>query len=114
MNEITRNTHEMEWQEAEQFPPGAYVKVLRDGEDSNAWTLLLKLPSNWMMDTHTHMETEEHYVLEGEYEMNGRSYPAGSYHLIPQGTPHGPLFSISGAIVLVSWDQSAIDPWRCK
>ena len=114
MNEITRNTHEMEWQEAHQFPPGAYVKVLREGEESKAWTILLKLPSDWMMNTHTHIETEEHYVLEGEYEMNGRSFPAGSYRLIPQWTPHGPLISGSGAVILVSWDPVATDPWRLK
>ena len=114
MNEMACNTHEMEWQKAHQFPPGAYVKVLRDGEDSKAWTILLKLPPNWRMNAHTHMETEEHYVLEGEYVMNGRSYPAGGYHLIPPKTPHGPFYSRSGAVILVTWHPTAPDSRRSK
>lgn len=107
MNEMVCNTHEMEWQKAHQYPLGAEFKILRDGEDSNAWTILLKLPPEWMMSAHTHMVTEEHYVLEGEYEMDGRSFPAGNYHFIPQGTTHGPLSSRSGAVILVSWDPTA-------
>ena len=104
MEEIACNTNELEWQEAHQYPPGAEIKILREGGDSNVWTILLKLPPGWIMDAHTHMRTEEHYVLEGEYEMNDRSFSAGSYHLIPQGTPHGPFFSQSGAVILVTWD----------
>ena len=105
MQEQIHHTLEMEWQEADQYPPGAKVKVLRQGDESGAgWTILLKLPPHWHMNPHTHTTTEEHYVLEGEYENEGCRFPAGSYQLIPKGTHHGALTTETGAIILITWD----------
>ena len=104
MQAIAHNTNEMQWQDAPQYPPGTQIKVLRAGGDSACWTVLLKLPPFWRMEAHTHTTSEQHYVLEGEYESEGRVYTAGSYRLIPKGSFHGPLATHSGAVVLVMWD----------
>jgi len=57
------------------------------------------------MEAHSHMETEQHFVLEGEYESEGRTHQEGSYRLIPERASHGPFRSEKGAVLLVLWDE---------
>lgn len=101
MQEQVFNIDEMEWELAIRYPAGAEVKVLRQGEDWGSWTILLKMPPNWQMYPHVHEATEEHFVLEGAYEVDARVYAKGTYQLIPAGTSHGQLKSRSGAVVLI-------------
>ena len=53
------------------------------------------------MDEHVHVYTELDYVLEGEYESQGKIYPAGAFRMIPKHMNHGPFRTETGAIVLV-------------
>ena len=55
------------------------------------------------MDEHVHVYTELDYVLEGEYESQGKIYPAGAFRMIPKHMNHGPFRTETGAIVLVIW-----------
>jgi len=102
--EVMLNTSDMAWQEAEGYPPGTGIKVLRKGSRTHGLTILLKLPANWSFGKHCHTAVEQHYVLEGEYESQGQVFPQGSYQLILKDTNHGPFTTKSGAIVLVMWD----------
>lgn len=56
------------------------------------------------MEAHSHNSVEQHYVLEGQYEIEGKVYSKGTYQLLPAGYEHGPFTSEKGAIVLVIWD----------
>jgi hypothetical protein len=56
------------------------------------------------MEGHSHTAVEQHFVLEGEYESEGKVYKAGTYRLIPQHETHGPFKSSQGAVILVIWD----------
>jgi anti-sigma factor ChrR (cupin superfamily) len=103
MSEITLNTPEMEWQEAGEYPEGTGKKVLSDGSDMTPRTILLKLPPGWRMESHSHRWTEQHFVLEGEYESGGVTYPAGTFRVIPSGTNHGPFTATAWTVVMVSW-----------
>lgn len=102
--EFALNVNKMDWEEAKDYPPGTRVKVLRHGTGREGWTILLDLPPGWHMDSHAHTTTEQHFVLEGSYEIDGRIFPAGSYQLISKGIQHGPLSSPTGAVILVMWD----------
>jgi anti-sigma factor ChrR (cupin superfamily) len=102
--EIIYNTEEMEWQPAKNYPSGAQVKVLRQGDASQGRTILLKLPPNWQMSAHSHTTIEQHFVLEGEYESQGKVFGAGNYRFIPRETSHGPFSTKIGAVILVLWD----------
>ena len=102
MQEIFVDCNQMQWQQAENYPTGTMIKILRDYEDKK--TILLKLLPGFIMDEHSHTVVEQHYVLDGEYEIEGRSYDQGSYQLIPPGCSHCPFYSKEGAIVLVIWD----------
>lgn len=56
------------------------------------------------MPAHSHTSVEQHYILEGSYEIEGQIYNKGTYQLIPAGFSHGPFYSKEGAILLVIWD----------
>jgi anti-sigma factor ChrR (cupin superfamily) len=56
------------------------------------------------MDSHTHIYDEQHMILEGEYESEGKVFPSGTYRLIPAHKDHGPFSSKKGALILVIWD----------
>jgi len=101
MSETVYHIDDMEWEPAIHYPSGAEVKVLRRGEDWSSWTILLKMPPNWQMYPHVHGATEEHFVLEGAYEIDEQLYAKGTYQFIPTGTRHGLLKSQTGAVVLI-------------
>ena len=78
------------------------IKDLRD--EGTGQTFFLKLEKGVEMEGYTTTETEQHFVLEGQYEEEGMVYTAGSYRLIPSNTTHGTIKSDHGAVILVIWD----------
>ncbi len=108
MKSLVYESEEMEWEETKDYPPGAKSKVLREGGASEGRTILLKLPPHWRMKAHSHTTVEQHYVLEGEYESEGKVFAAGSYQLIPKKTDHGPFTTQSGTVVLIIWDPVGV------
>jgi anti-sigma factor ChrR (cupin superfamily) len=102
MEIISLNTNDMEWQQAKNYPEGTMSKILRD--DGERKTILLKVPPGFKMDSHSHTVVEQHFILEGEYEIGGKIHKVGSYQLIPQEYTHGPFYSENGAVILVIWD----------
>jgi len=100
--EVYVNSNEMPWQPATDYAEGTEIKVLSDHEGRK--TVLLKLPPGYKMHEHTHTCIEQHYVLEGQYEIGDRKFGAGSYQMIPAGETHGPFTSETGAVILVIWD----------
>ena len=103
MREVHVNTNDIEWQNAMEYPVGIMEKILCDGSGNAPKSCLLKMKPGWEMDEHVHVYTELHYVLEGEYESQGRIYPAGTFRLIPKHVNHGPFKSDTGAIIFVVW-----------
>jgi mannose-6-phosphate isomerase-like protein (cupin superfamily) len=74
---------------------GGAARFLVDSEDTNgAWSLVeLAESPGYHTNLHRHNRTDEaFYVLEGTLTGNIKGeisdYPAGSYVLIPRGTPH--------------------------
>jgi anti-sigma factor ChrR (cupin superfamily) len=102
MKKVTNIYEELGWEAAEGYPVGTLMKTLRD--EKNSKTVILKLPAGFFVDAHSHVTTEQHFVLEGEYESEGNIYGAGTYQLIPAEVDHGPFKSDRGAVILVVWD----------
>ena len=90
------------WQEASEYGSGAKKKTLRN--ENGKKTILLRLPKNFHMADHTHVTTEQHFILKGEYKSEGRVYHEGDYQLFSAHENHGPFESEKGALVLVVWD----------
>ncbi|WP_073172820.1 cupin domain-containing protein [Tangfeifania diversioriginum] len=91
------------WQEASEYGSGAEKKTLRD--ENGKKTILLRLPENFHMANHTHVTTEQHFILDGEYKSEGKVYHKGDYQVFSAHENHGPLESEKGALVLVVWDS---------
>lgn len=94
---------ETNWENAENYSKGTLKKVLRKGEKGE--TILLKLPAGFTMAPHSHVITEQHLVIKGEYHSKNKSYPVGSYQIFRSGEEHGPFESKDGALILVIWDS---------
>ena len=103
MSEITVNASAMDWKKADRYPAGAQWKLLRTDPEGRPGSALLKLEPGFEMDPHSHIYSEHHYVLEGEYESQGVRYPAGTYRMIPAHRDHGPFRSTAGALIFVVW-----------
>ena len=104
MEEITINYEKMEWADATGYPEGSKIKILREGGPGEGKTFLRKIRKGFKMEGHSHTTLEQHFVLQGEYESEGKIYKAGTYRLIPKHETHGPFKSSTGAVILVIWD----------
>jgi len=93
---------DLKWEDAHEYFQGTKRKVLRD-EDGGR-TVLLKLPKGFQMAPHSHLTTEQHFILEGAYKSLEKIYGKGSYQVFAAGDEHGPFESENGALVLVIWD----------
>ncbi len=103
MKNVRNLYDDLNWEIATGYPEGTKRKVLRDN-DNKGETVLLKLPKGFYMGLHSHITTEQHVVLEGEYQSDGINYPKGSYQVFMSGEEHGPFESKTGALILVIWD----------
>jgi len=90
------------WEAASEYPAGTMKKVLRD--ENGAKTILLKLPEKFYMPAHTHVTTEQHFILQGQYKSEGKIYKEGTYQMFSAHENHGPFESEKGALILVVWD----------
>ncbi|NQT78359.1 MAG: cupin domain-containing protein [Bacteroidetes bacterium] len=103
MKKIINLFDDEHWEVANGYPQGTMAKVLRDSKDAK--TVLLKLPKGFFMAPHSHLTTEQNFLIEGEYESAGESYSAGSYQIFSPRDEHGPFESKNGALVLVVYDS---------
>jgi quercetin dioxygenase-like cupin family protein len=104
MEEISINYEKMKWTDAPGYPEGSKIKMLREGGPGEGKTFIRKIRKGFKMEGHSHTTVEQHFVLEGEYESEGKVYKAGTYRLIPRHETHGPFKSSKGAVILVIWD----------
>jgi len=72
MLDMIVNCNSMEWQDAgDAYQQGTKIKVLRDDEGGR--TIILKLPNGFKMREHSHIKTEQHLILKGQYEIEGKA-----------------------------------------
>jgi len=90
------------WGNTDEYPEGTLIKVLRNKDGGR--TILLKCPEGFKMGSHSHVVTEQHYVLRGSYTNDGKIFPEGSYQIYSPHEEHGPFESQEGALILVIWD----------
>lgn len=103
MLDMIVNCNSLEWQDAnESYPQGTKIKVLRDDEGGR--TVILKIPKKFKMEGHSHIRNEQHFILKGQYAMNGQVYSQGTYQLIHSNMTHGPFTSETGAEILIIWN----------
>jgi anti-sigma factor ChrR (cupin superfamily) len=96
-----------DWQEAREYSAGTRKKLLHD--ENGVKTILLNLPEGFHMAPHSHIFTEQHIIMKGEYISEGKVYHEGTYRSFKAHESHGPFESRKGAMVLVIWSTSQSD-----
>ena len=104
MEAATIHTSESAWEELTGFPGKGEVKVLRDEGGSKSRTVLVHIHAGGEIVPHAHEAPVQHYVLEGEYECEGKIYGAGTYRLFPKYANVPPISTQGGATVLMIYD----------
>jgi anti-sigma factor ChrR (cupin superfamily) len=99
MQEIHLNYEDIDWRTHLNSSSGLSSKILRNS--GGAKTLFLKLPKGARIESHKHTKTEQHFIIEGEYETDEKVYGRGSYRLIPAGANHGPVYVKKELVILV-------------
>ena len=103
MKNIQNIFNELNWEPAINYPNGTLQKTLRD--EKNGMTILLKISGGFKMPYHSHIYTEQHFVLDGMYKTDGVEFSKGSYQIFNTHENHGPFESKNGAPILVIWDK---------
>lgn len=104
MEQIIHDTSQMRWESLRRFPGTAEVKDLREEPKVGAKTMLVRLPAGGHLAAHSHAGVVQHYVLEGEYESEGRTFTSGTYCMLPKHADVPPISSKSGATLLIIYD----------
>lgn len=89
---------EREWRQFADNPGVAYQTLRK--HPNGGLTILLKFEPGARYHSHRHPGGEEYFVLEGELDDLGKSWPAGSYIWHPPGSTHRPA-SKAGCVVFV-------------
>jgi anti-sigma factor ChrR (cupin superfamily) len=104
METQTVYTPDMAWEANARFPGGADAKVLRQEGERKAKTLLIRLSPGRRMTSHSHIGTVQHYILQGEYEAEGKRYDVGTYRLFHPHTDVPEISTRRGATILMIYD----------
>jgi quercetin dioxygenase-like cupin family protein len=89
---------DINWTPVDGYPPG-YARTMLEGEAASAapFTYRVRLPAAFRFQPHTHDSDEHVTVLQGVWSFGVgetfdasrlRAVPAGSFVIIPAGTPH--------------------------
>lgn len=79
--------------------PGIDMKILMEDPDTGLLTALFRWAPGSVLGMHEHVQIEQSYVLEGEFEDDEGVYTAGNFSWRPRGHRHSAR-SPKGALVL--------------
>lgn len=79
------------------------VAVLSWDPDTDASTLLVRLPPGWGTPApESHAVLQEELLLEGEFTFGETTFRAPAFFSFPAGHVHGPARTATGALLLVT------------
>jgi hypothetical protein len=85
--------------------PGVYGKFFGK-EGRGPWFYLARHDPGTVVNRHTHRGDVFHYILEGEWEMGGRTMGPGTMHFEQKGLYYGPIVSgPKGSTFLAVYDH---------
>jgi anti-sigma factor ChrR (cupin superfamily) len=92
------------WRALKEFPGTGEVKLLREEPDGGAKTMLGRLPPGGRIEPHTHVGVVQHFVVQGEYHTDGRTFEQGSYRLLPKQGDVTQITTNAGVTILMIYD----------
>jgi DNA-binding CsgD family transcriptional regulator len=100
------NAAKIEWQE---IAPGVSIKILYLDEKRHYSTKLVKMEPGSCYPRHLHRAAEELYMIEGDFQVAGRSLAPGDYHRAEKRSIHNETSSKNGCkFILLSSTQDVI------
>jgi len=92
----------IKWEPHEQFPKGAWTKVLRIDKETGEKVILAKYDKGFHAPKHTHPSDENAIVLEGKaIGEKGTEIKKGMYFFIPANVEHGPTDIPDGCVLFI-------------
>ena len=104
MEEVILDTKTLGWEKLRTFPGEGQAKILRSEPEGGAKSMIVKLPTGGKVLPHTHLGKVQHYILEGEYESEGKTFSAGTYRLLPENKDMPPISTKNGVTILMIYD----------
>jgi hypothetical protein len=102
METMTVNTADMIWEELSLFPGTGDMKMLRN--EPQGRTMLVRLAAGGKIVPHSHLGAVQHYVLEVEYESEGKTFLKGTYRFLLKDTDVSPITTKGGVTILMIYD----------
>jgi len=102
--EIVRFTPDLAADESTAFGEKVEQTTLREDPQAGAETMLVRLPPGGKIAAHSHRGPVQHFVLRGTYESAGKTFPAGTYRLLPGRADVPEIASHDGALILMVLD----------
>lgn len=100
----TIRTGSIAWREVS---PGVKAKLLKRDDEANVIIVLWQLEPGGRLAGHSHEDSEECLVLEGEMLVGEHRVAAGELHIAHRGSMHHDLTTRTGCLLMV---RSGISP----
>jgi anti-sigma factor ChrR (cupin superfamily) len=84
-----------------ELAPGVTVRLLRVDHEAGNMTAYIRMAPGSMFGAHSHSQSEECLILEGEIFIGTHRLHAGDMHVAEAGTEHAKVSSPRGALMLV-------------
>jgi anti-sigma factor ChrR (cupin superfamily) len=95
---VATRYQEIQWKEIQ---PGVFAKVLYKDPVARTVSTLYRLAPGTTFTEHTHAGSEQCFILEGDFIVNGESFGPGDFHCATPGSTHELITTTQGTVLLV-------------
>ena len=85
----------------EPLAPGVERKVVHVDAVAGRQSFFVRMRAGAVLPAHEHRADEHCAILEGELEIGGAVYGAGTFHFAEQGVPHVPITARTDAVFFI-------------
>jgi hypothetical protein len=66
--------------------------------------MVVRLPAGGEILPHNHLGVVQHFVIEGQYETQGKTFETGCYHLFPKNAEVSKISTKNGVTIMMIYD----------
>lgn len=85
----------------ESIAPGIERKIVYVNRSAGVQSYFVRMQAGATLQEHEHDADEQCVILQGQLEIGGTIFEAGTYHLARRGIPHVPITARSDAIFFI-------------